>query len=81
MANGKGQRLEGSAVSAPRFPFFIFLSTTSLAAAEGGESRKKRDAAVIGRHQLRLQRSRGCRSKAEEASFEVSCIVVQGVTR
>lgn len=36
MANGEGQRLEGARFLPPRFPFFIFLSTTSLAAAEGG---------------------------------------------
>lgn len=81
--NGKWQRAEigGRAVSAPPiFPSLFSSRRPHWLRQREGESRKKRDAAVIGRHQLRLQRSRGCRSKAEEASFEVSCIVVQGVT-
>lgn len=41
MANGKGQRLEGARFLPPDFPFFIFLSTTSLAAAEGGGKSEK----------------------------------------
>lgn len=78
MAKGRDWRARG--FCPPIFPSLFSCRRPHWLRQREGESRKKRDAAVIGRHQLRLQRSRGCRSKAEEASFEVSCIVVQGVT-